>query len=177
MKLIEAMKEVKHTLRKMEDLRKKISTYCADLDCMQPTYGTAEEQKKKISEWLQSHNDLALNLTELKKNIQKTNLATSIRLKIGNNNVMRTIAEWIIRRREIVDLQLSAYNSLSDRNLADRGLRAMGNVDEAKKLQNARVRFYFDASDRDINIELLKTEKESVDKVLEIANATTELLV
>jgi hypothetical protein len=177
MKLIEAMKEIKHTLRKMEDLRKKISTYCADLDCMQPTYGTAEEQKKKITEWLQSHNDLAFDLTELKKNIQRTNLATKVGLKIGDNDIVRTIAEWVIRRREIVDLQLSAYNSLGDRNLADRGLRTIGNGEDVKKLQNARVRFYFDATDRDINIELLKTEKESIDKVLEISNATTELLV
>jgi len=176
MRLIEAMKETKSTLRKMEDLRKKISQYCADLDCMQPTYGSPEEQKKKISEWLQSHNSLALKLTDLKKAIQLTNLKTSVTIKVGDNDVIRSIAEWVIRRREIIDLQLLAYNDLSDKGLAERGLRAIGNVEETKRLSSARVRFYFDASDRDRNIEILKNEKESIDKALEIVNATTELL-
>lgn len=176
MKLIEAMKEVKHTLRQMEDLRKKIATYCADLDCMQPTYGSAAEQQKKISEWLQSHHDLALKLTELKKKIQTTNLATTITFKIGENSVVRSIAEWVIRRREIIDLETLAYSSLTDRNLAERGLRTLGSVEEQKKIQNARVRFYFDASNRDTQIDLLKEEKESIDKTLEIANATTEVI-
>lgn len=176
MKLVEAMKDTKGALRKMEDLRKKISQYCADLDCMQPTYGSPEEQKKKISEWLQSHNDLAFKLTDLRKAIQLTNLQTSVTIKVGDNDVTRSIAEWVIRRREIIDFQLLAYNDLSDKGLADRGLRAMGNIDEAKKLSTARVRFYFDASERDKNIEVLKNEKESIDKALEIVNATTELL-
>lgn len=176
MKLIEGLKEVKHTLRKMEDLRKKIGTFCADLDCMQSSYGTPEEQRKKVSEWLQAHNDLALNLTSLKKSIQKTNLETQVPIKIGELTVSRSITEWVIRRREIVDLQIAAYNALSDRGLGERGLRAMGNLEESKKFQTARVRFYFDASERDKMMDLLKGEKESIDKTLEISNAVTTLL-
>ena len=176
MKLIECMKDQKSTLRKMEDLRKKISSYCADLDVMQPTYGTAAEQEKKISEWLQSHDDLAFKLTDLKKKIQETNLHTQVMIKVGDNDVARSITEWIIRRREIVDLQLLAYSSLGDRGLSDKGIRAMGSPDEAKKLQNARVRFYFNASDRDLKIDTLKNEKESIDKALEIINATTDII-
>lgn len=177
MKLIEAMKEIKHTLRKMEDLRKKISSYCADLDCMQPTYGTAEDQRKRISEWLQAHNDLALRLTDLKKAQQNTNLQTKVTIKVGDIEVTRSITEWVIRRREIIALQLSAYNSLSDRDLAERGLRTLGNEEESRKLKIARVRFYFDASSRDQQIEILKNETEGIDKALEIANATTDLIM
>lgn len=176
MKLIEAIKSQKTTLRKMEDLRKKISTHCADLDCMQPTYGNAEEQKKKITGWLQSHHDLALSLTDLKKAIQTTNLATNITIKIGDNEVTRCIAEWVIRRREIVDLEIQAYSALTDRSLSEKGLRTMGNIEEQKKLSSARVRFYFDATKRDEQIDLLKEEKDSIDKNLEIINATTELI-
>jgi hypothetical protein len=175
MKLIEGMKEKKYLLRKMEDLRKKIGSYCADLDCMQPTYNSAEEQKKKISEWLQMHDALALNLTTLKKDILRTNLETKISIKIGENLVERSITEWVIRRQEIIDLQIAAYNTLSDRGLGERGLRTMGNIEESKKFQTARVRFYFDASERDKTLDLLKSEKESIDKALEIANAVTEL--
>ena len=176
MKLIEAMKDQKSTLRKMEDLRKKISSYCADLDVMQPTYGTAVEQEKKILEWMQSHDDLALNLTDLKKKIQQTNLHTQVTIRVGVNDITHSIVEWIIRRREIIDLQLLAYSSLGDRGLSEKGLRAMGSPDEMKKLQNARVRFYFNASDRDAKIDILKNEKESIDKALEIINATTDVI-
>jgi hypothetical protein len=176
MVIVEALKEVKHTLRQMEDLRKKIGTHCADLDCMAPTYGSAEEQKKKVSEWLQSHHDLALNLTELKKKIQATNLATQVSIKIGEDTVTRSITEWVIRRREIIDLENLAYSSLTDRNLAEKGLRTMGNLDEGKKIANSRVRFYFDATARDEKIDLLKTEKDSIDKTLEIINATTQII-
>lgn len=176
MKLIEALKDQKSTLRKMEDLRRKIASHCADLDVMQPTYGSAQEQEKKISEWLQSHDDLALKLTDLKKKIQNTNLQTLVTIKVGDKDITRSIVEWIIRKREIIDLQLLAYSSLNDRGLSEKGLRAMGSPDEAKKLQNARVRFYFNASTRDQTIETLKTEKESIDKALEITNATIELI-
>lgn len=176
MKLIEALKEVKSILRKMEDLRKKIASHCADLDVMQPTYGSASEQEKKVSGWLQSHDDSALALTNLKKKIQDTNLQTPVVIKVGDNDIMRSIAEWIIRRREIIDLQLLAYTSLGDRGLSEKGLRAIGSPEEMKKLQNARVRFYFNASERDKNIDILKNEKESIDKALEIANVVTELL-
>lgn len=176
MKLIEGMKETKHTLRKMEDMRKKISTYCADLDVMQPTYGSAEAQKAKVSEWLQSHHDLALKLTKLKKDILRTNLATTIAIKVGGTDVPRTITEWVIRRREIINLEVNALSALTDRDLAQRGLRTLGSREEADKLKNARVRFYYDASERDKQLEILKEERESIDKALEIANATTDLM-
>jgi hypothetical protein len=158
----------------MEDLRKKISMYCADLDCMQATYGDADSQKKKVSEWLQMHHDLALNLTKLKKDIQRTNLETNVTIKIGDEPVTRTISEWVIRRREIIDFEIQSYSILSDRGLSDKSMLVRGL--DTDKVKQARVRFYFDASERDKQLELLKTEKESIDKVLEIANATTDVI-
>ena len=168
------MKDQKYTLRKMEDLRKKISMYCADLDCMQPTYGSAEEQSKKVSEWLQMHHDLALQLTDLKRKIQKTNLNIPVMIKVGDVDITRSIAEWVIRRREIIDLETQSYSILSDRGLSDRSIM-MRSVD-SDKVKNARVRFYFDASERDKKLEILKNEKESIDKALEITNAITDLI-
>lgn len=166
----------------MEDTRKRIKKHCADLDVMSPAYKDEQEQRRKIAEWLQIHDDLALKLTALKKNILKTNLATNVEIKIGldPNNlkpIVRTITEWVIRRREIISLQIAAYSSLTaDDNLAERGLRYISDIETKKKLQNARVRLYFDANERDKKIDTLKNEKESIDKALEIANATTDLI-
>jgi len=176
MVLIEALKEQKYILRKMEDLRKKITLHCADLDCMQPTYGTAENQRKEIAGWIQAHNDLAFQLTKLKKSILRTNLETRVTIKIGEQNIEHSISEWVIRKREVIDFQLLAYNALNDRGLSQQSLRTIGGADEANKMRIARVRFYFDASNRDEQIELLKKEKEDIDKTLEIVNATTMLM-
>ena len=175
MLLIEAMKGKKHLVRKMEDLRKKIQLHCADLDCMQPTYGSAELQTSKISEWLQMHHDLALELTTLNKNIQKTNLVTPVTIKIDGKPVDRSIMEWVIRRQGIIDLEVSAYNILSDRGYSDKSILMQSGVDRGK-IKNARVRFYFNATDRDKQLDILKSEKESIDNSLEIINATTVLI-
>lgn len=168
MLLIEGLKEVKGTLRKMEDIRAKIAKNSADLDIQSPAY---PDQKKQVSEWLQAHHDLALYLTTLKRNIQRTNLATEVGIRIGDNTVIRTIAEWIIRRRESVDLEVKAWGVLTDRNLNDTAMRT-----GAGDTTVAKVRRYYDSVERDKNIELLHTEKESIDKVLEVRNATTQLI-
>ncbi len=168
MKLIEGMKNVKSILRKMEDMRGKVQKYCADMDFQAPTY---PNQKEQVSQWLQSHHDLALELTTLKRNIQKTNLYSDVTIRIGDKDVTRSIAEWVIRRREIVDLEVQCWAGLSNRSLQDVQLRT-GSGDTAP----AKVRLYFDAKERDANVELYKSEKESIDKALEIANATTNLI-
>ena len=174
MKLIEAMKNVKSTLRKMEDLRKKITKYCSDLDYMAPVYGSVDGQKKKITEWVQSHHDLALTLTTLKANIQKTNLATPVTIKIGDNNVIRPIAEWVIRRREIVDLEILAVSALQEISMNTPAHRLVSRDND--QIKNAKVRLYFIAEERDKQLDVLRGEKEMIDKALEIVNVNTELI-
>jgi len=174
MKLIEAMKNVKSTLRKMEDLRKKITKYCSDLDYMAPVYENVDGQKKKITEWVQSHHDLALQLTSLKANIQRTNLATPVIIKIGDNNVTRPIAEWVIRRREIVDLEILAVSALQETNLDTPAHRLINRNNE--QIKDAKVRLYFVAEERDKKLDVLRGEKEMIDKALEIVNVNTELI-
>jgi hypothetical protein len=168
MLIIEGLKDIKAVLRKMEDLRNKIQKYCADLDIQSLAY---PDQKKQISEWLQAHHDLALKMTELKASIQATNLATQITIKVGENDVTRSIAEWVIRRREIIDLEVQAWSRLSERGLQDNQIRT-----QAGDTQVVKVRRYYDSAERDKQMEILTQEKTNIDKALEIANATTKLV-
>jgi len=46
MKIIEALKKIKDLQRKADDIKDKIGTYCADLDCENPVY---VDQKLQIS--------------------------------------------------------------------------------------------------------------------------------
>ena len=169
MKIIEGMKAIKSKLRKCEDLREKIDRYSADLDYQNPVY---DDQGERVQGWLTQHHDLILEITHLKSRIQATNLATELTITIGDDEVTRPIAEWVIRRRELISLEIKAWGRLTDRGLEDGRVRLPGSDD----LHDVRVRRYFSPDTRDRKIEELKSELEDIDAKLEIANATTDLV-
>src|SRR6267154_3329727 len=98
MKLIQAMKQLKDLAIKAEDLRGKVAKFCADLTMETPTY---PDQRKQVSDWLQSHGDILKETLRLRVAIQRTNLATPVTIELDGKQVTKCIAEWIHRRREI----------------------------------------------------------------------------
>lgn len=169
MKIIEAMKKIKDLKIKAEDYRKKVMTYCADLSYETPLYGA--EQKTKIKEWLQGHGDIIKEILKLRIQIQKTNLATSVTIELGGVQVTKTIAEWIHRRKDLAELERTIYSSLTDR-----GLREGTIISSTQEKIEARIRRYFDPSERDTSIELYRGEPSKIDSTLEVINAVTDLL-
>ena len=93
MKIIEAMKRVKLNKEKIADLQNKIEIYCANLSFETPMYGA--EQQHTINGWLQACSDLTKDNVKLLTAIQRTNLATSVTITLGEMNVTKNIAEWI----------------------------------------------------------------------------------
>ena len=173
MKIIEAMKQIKALTVKAEDLRTKIGQYCADLDFETPTYGTTEnnEQRAQISSWLQAHSDVLKEILRLRVAIQRTNLATSVTITLGDKNVTKTISEWIHRRRDLSAFELTAWSMLTDRKLKE-GVT----VTSAGGTREVRIRRYFTPAERDKNIDLYRTEPMTIDSTLEVINATTDLI-
>lgn len=162
------MKKIKDLRIKAEDYRKKVSTYCADLSYETPLYGA--EQKTKIKEWLQGHGDIIKEILKLRIQIQKTNLYTSVTIELGGVQVTKTIAEWIHRRKDLAELERSIYSSLGDR-----GLREGTIVSSTQEKIEAKIRRYFDPSERDTFIELYRGEPSKIDSTLEVINAVTDL--
>ena len=170
MKLIEGMKLIKELQVKADDLRKKVGQYCADLDFETPLY---VDQKRQVSEWMQSHSDIMKEILGLRFRIQKTNLATAVPVELGGKLITKTIAEWINRRRDLAKFELEAWSKLGDRNLKEGSIPSTIPGGEARLV---KIRRYFDPLERDKKIELYRAEPGIVDRTLEVVNATTELL-
>lgn len=168
MKIIEAMKRLKHLHEKAADLRAKVAQYCSDLDYETPVY---PDQKAQVSEWMQSHTDTLQEIARLRVALQRTNLATSVTIELGGAQVSKTIAEWIHRRKDLAKLDLEIWSKLGDRNLREGTM----NTSTATPVQ-VKIRRYFDPKLRDGKMDLYRQEPSVIDSTLEVVNAVTDLI-
>lgn len=168
MKLIEAMKEIKRLHVKLDDLKTKVGTYCADYDYEQPAYPAQGDQ---IKEWMQSYEDTLKRILELRLAIQTTNLITLVTIELGGRQVTKSIAAWIHRRRDLAKLQQALYACLSPGMRKD-GVLKLSNGE----LKDTKVRLYFEPRMRDANVALYRDEPSLIDATLEVKNAVTDLI-
>jgi len=168
MKLIEALKKIKDLSRKADDLRQKVSIYCADQSHETPMYG--KDQAEKIKEWIQGHNDILKEILRLRVAIQRTNIETRVKIELGGKTVEKSIAEWIHRRRDLAGAELSIWKCLTDRNLREGTITT-----STGEKQEVKIRRYYDPSERDDKISKLQSEPTTIDSTLEICNAVTDL--
>jgi len=169
MKLIHAMKQLKELAKKAEDLRGKVSEFCADLNIQTPTY---PDQAATVAGWLQAHHDILAKILELRVAIQRTNLATPVTIELDGQQVTKSLAEWIHRRRDLAKFEAEVWGKLTDRGLKEQNLQTApgGAVTEV------RIRRYYDPAQRDAKRELYRAEPSIVDATLEVVNATTDLM-
>lgn len=168
MKIIEAMKKIKHLQEKAADLQAKVKQHCADLDYETPVY---PDQRAQIAEWIQSHTDTVQEIARLRVAIQRTNLATEVSIQLGDRTATKTIAEWIHRRKDLAKLDLAMWGSLGDRGLRE-GMIATSTGGQ----KEVRIRRYFNPKERDEKMALYRQEPMLIDSTLEVVNATTELI-
>lgn len=168
MKIIEALKKIKYLTTKAADYRQKISLYSADMDFDQPPF---PDMKGKVSELLQGHSDIIKEICNLKHRVQKTNCLHNLSIELNGNVVVKTLYEWIQRRRELSALELSAWNGLTDKGLSDKQYQqttgAVGLI---------KMRRYYDPAEKAKKIDQLKYEPVAIDAALEMANCTVDLL-
>ena len=169
MKLIEALKKCKELTIKAEDLRGKVSKFCAIPSNESAVYGN--EQRQQIDEWIQAHSDVLKEILRLRIAIQKTNLATNVDITLGGKVVTKSIADWIHRRKDLAQSELGMWNSIGDRNIQE-GTRVNSS---GEKYEVKIVRFY-DPKTRDEKVELFRTEAGIIDRTLEVTNALTDVI-
>ena len=175
MKIIEAMKQRKDLLRKADDLAEKIRKYHADQDYETPKYGTAERQREQIAEWLQAHSDVLKEYARLSEAIMHTNLETPVTIRIGDKDVTKSIAHWVLRKQGLVERELRPWLWLNDAP-GGRKLQEGTITTSAGEKQKVQIRRYYDQKVRDERVDLLQQEPSLIDARLEIVNATTDLL-
>lgn len=170
MKLIEAMKLKKELQVKAEDLRQKIGQYCAHLSIESPVYGN--NQSEMVRGWIQGHQDIIKQIRKVAIAIQKTNLATRVTLSVGGDDIELSIAEWILRRRELAGMEAAAWGALSDGKLKPGQIMAS----DGKTPQSVTVVRYYDPVMRDRMVDAFKHEPSHIDAKLEVVNAVTDLI-
>lgn len=170
MKIIEALKKIKDLKRKADDIKIKISQYCADLDCETPVY---PDQKRQIAEWLQSHSDIIKEILHLRVSVQRTNVNTMVSIDLGKKSVTKSIAEWIHRRKDLAVEEMNAWSKLKEKHESDTfKTRMTPNSPEII----VKRRLYFDPIERDNKIEEYRNEPHAIDATLEVINAVTDLI-
>jgi hypothetical protein len=171
MKIIEAMKRIKENKEKIADLQSKIFQYHVNMSYETPVYGP--NTPGKIQEWLQSCHDLAMNNVKLLTQIAKTNLATSVTITLNEKPITKTIAEWVWRRREYAAIDLKTWAQLNDRNLKD--MMTPATVQGAEPTKITVVRHY-NPEQRDVHLNMYKSEPHQINAALEVINAVTDLV-
>lgn len=167
MKIIEAMKQIKANKEKIAELNTRIQRHSAHLTMESPVY---EDQAAKVKEWRQSALDVARDNVELLVRIAKTNIATSVTIQLGDNAIIKSIAEWVWRRREYSAIDMQIWMQHTDRNLKEGNVQTSPGVFTEIKL----VRYY-SPEERDKNLDLLRSEPHLIDGALEVVNAVTDL--
>ena len=169
MKLIEAMKKLKNLGVKATDLHAKVAQHCANLDIETPLYA---DPRGQIAEWIQAHHDILKEILRLRVAIQRTNLATMVSIELGGIQVTKNIAEWIHRRRDLAKYEMEMWAKIGDRGLKEGAISStVGGEARAVKI----VR-HFDPKERDIRVDLYRSEPSLIDGALEVVNAVTDLV-
>lgn len=169
MKIIEAMKEVKRHNVAIGDLRGKISAHCAHMDYEKSPY---EDATAQVRDWQQSIHDRTREIERLRLAIARTNLATNVAIELAGAGVTKSIAGWVLRRRELAALDMGAWSALSDRNLKDGFLTTTGTGTQTP----VKVVRHFDPVTRDHKLDAYRNEPLLIDAALEVTNATTDLI-
>jgi|SRR6185437_3104752 len=169
MKLIQAMKKLKDLKAKADDLKEKVAKHCADLTIETAPY---PDQRRQVSEWIQAHHDVVKEILRLRVAVQRTNLATQVPIEIEGKHVTKSIAEWVHRRRDLAQLEMTMWAALGDRNLREQNLQ----TGPGMPVTEVRIRRYFDPVERDRMLAAYRSEPSVIDGALEIANATTDLI-
>lgn len=169
MKLIEALKNIDALHKKADDISDKIHRYCANYTHESAPYG--ETQREQIDQWTQAHGDICNAIAKLYVCIQRTNTQTPVTITLGDKQVTKSIAEWIIRRRFLSEKQLNMWRRIGDRNLQEGYITT-----SSGEKKDVKIRRYYDPRVRDEMVEMYRSEPSTIDSTLEMVNAVTDLI-
>lgn len=163
------MKQLKDLAVKAGDLQAKVAAHCANLDIETPLYA---DPRSQVAQWIQAHHDILKEAMRLRIGIQKTNLATQVTIELGGQQVTKSIAEWIHRRRDLAKAEMDVWAKLGDRGLKE-GQIASTVGGEPRQVKIIR---HFDPKERDAKLDLYRSEPSKIDGTLEVVNAVTDLI-
>jgi hypothetical protein len=171
MKIIEALKTIKANNIKVSDLVAKIKNASAIRSDQTSPYGDLKKSTQQVDSWLDMVRQTLRENEVLTRRIHSTNNSVTVAIEIGGQTVVKTIDEWLTRRKNGVDQQIAAFLALTDRGIKEEFV----SQPDGTRVPLTIVRHY-NPVQRDDMLATLAQEKFLIDSRLEIVNATTDLV-
>lgn len=162
MKIIEALKKIKHLDRKIEKTQSRIDKWCSYIkeeEGEEPVYNTEDIRKmqQQISDWLKEK-------AYLRHRLHITNLQTTERYDHKNY----TIDELLGLKEIVIPTEIHSLKLM--RRKEKRGLYG-------EDLKNAKVVNQFDSKERDKEIDKLENKMNELDTILDKLTLETDIIM
>ena len=167
MKIIEALKELPVLDKRIRNQAQQIAEYAGYITSEQPAFETVEAQRKKVSELLQSNEDLAKRYASIKRALAITN--ATIEVDVAGEK--KTISEWITYKANTHNQLHQTYSALNLNAANSRLSSSQIDLTEGVKLERMYSEEY-----RNKKLEEIRNLNDTIDATLEIVNATTDMV-
>lgn len=174
MKLIEGMNTLKLTEKKLRQKTEFIQKYAARPSFREDAFNAKNPEQgeaKKVTEALQSANDLVVSHAKLKRDIDYTNLITMVEVA----GKKYTIHELILHKRLLCKMKRNILTSLTDQT-AQMEVNQLRMREGKESKISVQVYYNYDIQKREEELEDLNELESNIDSALQIANAKIELL-
>src|SRR6478736_7406191 len=108
--ITEALAEIKTIEKRLQAKRDFVKTYMLRVDSLKDPLEKDGGSEKAVSEAQQAINDLQERICELRQGIQKANEDNTIKIEKSE----RTIADWLVWRREVAPGQQMFLKNLKN---------------------------------------------------------------
>lgn len=161
MKVIEALKKIKHIDRKIEKANQRIQRWCSYIegpgeDNSVPTY-SREDLRKEV----QRIGDLVTQKANIRSALHRTNIETTLEF----NGKLCTIDELLVIQNIVIPETLRTLKLFRRKE-----------KNHYNKATDGRVVLQYDPKERDKEIEECEKNKEELDELLDNSTYATELI-
>lgn len=168
--LIEAMKELRIIEKKMVNNAQAIQRYASMVSTEKALFESDNKQKKELKALIQSNQDLMKRYLDLKKQIEYTNLFTTVEI----NGIKYAISDLLVIKRKMAQYMLNTYNSLNDSEGNSRMRSYSAHIDQSGNRPHV-VRF-FKEEEKIAGLKVWQDLYDNITSRLEVVNATTPLM-
>lgn len=162
MKILQALKKIKHIDRKIEKQSERISKYCSVI--MEPGDPKPPYSSDDIRKMLQSIKDLLLKKAEIRAALHRTNVTATVMFE-GKEE---TIDKLLLLQNVFIPTIMNAFKKLRRKEKRDRYGETYS--------KEAKVILQYDPRERDKSIEELEDLLQKLDDTLDKANIETDVI-
>lgn len=175
MTITEGLAEIRTIAKRLRAKREFVLDYLHRQERFKDPLESDGGSEKAISEARQSIADLEQRIIDIRTAIDKANRATTLTL----HGTERTIAEWLVWRREVYHSQVTFLRTMMNhiREVRRKAAEAEVNIvqGDAKASDNTDVRIYVNEKELSEDIERIEQMWGDLDGQLTLLNSTTEI--